>query len=232
MAHVYFGTDRIPRHWQRYFDQHTALELDLSRLEAPPNTSTLNRWRVESPRGFAFVLHADPAVVEGLEAAGDAGRTTIDQGIAEGWERTMERAKALAAKAVLVRLSPSFSPGQSNRELLTHFAQELAGPAKPAVILETQGLWTVPEGRGFAESVGLVYAFDPFIAEREEIAFTHGDACFVLTERAGMRRKFDQYDMERLLDWADNYQRVFVLLRGRFKEEHAAELRLTLEYAD
>ena len=54
----------------------------------------------------------------------------------------------------------------------------------------------------------------------------------MLTERAGLRRKLDQFDMETMIDWAENYDRAFVLLRGRFKWDHAKELRVALEYED
>jgi uncharacterized protein YecE (DUF72 family) len=231
MGKIYYGCDELARGWEHYFKQCNAIELDVEQFDAPPKASTLNRWRVDSPRGFAFVLHADRAFTDGLVALGERGAAKLDEQTLQGWETTIERAHALAAKAVLIQTPPEFTPGSVSRGLLEQVAQELAGPAKPAVIWESQGLWQLAATREFARDLGFVYAYDPFIAHREEVPFTHGDTCWVLTERAGLRRQFDQFDMETLARWAEPYDRVFALLRGRFKWEHARELKVALEHA-
>jgi uncharacterized protein YecE (DUF72 family) len=194
----------------------------------PPTIKTLNRWRVESPQGFAFVLHVDPTVAGGLLAQSESGKTALTEEILAGWKLTLDRAGALAAKALLLRTPAGFMPGERQRALI-QAVSELDRGRKLALIWEAEGLWDVEHTRTFAEALGLVYAFDPFLADREELPMTSGTACFVLTERASMRRKFDQFDMERLVDWASAYERVFVLLRGRFKWEHARELRHVLQ---
>lgn len=232
MTKIYYGSDEVPRGWGRYYAMCNALELDLTTLENRPRTETLNRWRVESPKGFAFVLHADPDVVEGLAALSQADRTELDDRVRQGWERTMAAAHALAAKAVLIRTPMSFSPSAASRELMRKLATELAAEARPLVIWETEGMWSVEDTRDLAESLGLVYALDPFLARRDDIEFTRGDACFVITERGGMRRDFDPYDIEELLDAASRYDRIFVLLRGRFKWPHARIFRDLLKEED
>lgn len=230
MGKIYYGCDELARGWEHYFKLCNALEVDIESFDAPPKTSTLNRWRVDSPRGFCFVLDVDKQFTEALASLSDRGADKLDDRVRQGWETTMERAHALAAKAVVIKTPPEFSPGSVSKTLLEQFSDELAKDAKPAVIWESQGPWQLQQTRDFAQDLGLIYAHDPFIAYREEIPFTHGDACWVLTERAGLRRKFDQFDMETMIDWADNYDRAFVLLRGRFKWDHAKELKVALEY--
>lgn len=230
MTKIYYGCDEVPRGWGHYFKQCNALQLDLETYDALPKTSTLNRWRVESPRGFCFVLYADSAFTAALMRVSARGQTELDDATRAAWQVNLERARALAAKAILIRTPAKFTPGPASRALMTQVAQELAGPAKPAVIWQSDGLWQLKDTRNFAEDVGLVYAMDPFIARREELEFTHGDAAWVLSERAGLRRKFDQFDMELLLDLAESYDRVFCLLRGRFKWDHARELKVALNY--
>ena len=232
MGRVYYGCDELARSWEHYFKLCNAIELDVESFDAPPNISTLNRWRVDSPRGFAFVLHADKKFTDGLVRLGNRGATELDAQTVEGWKTTMERAHALAAKAVFIQTPSDFTPGSTSRGLLERVADELASEAKPAVLWQSQGPWQLADTRDFAQEIGLVYTYDPFIAYREEIPFTHGDTCWMLTERAGLRRQFDQFDMETLVDWAEHYDRAFVLLRGRFKWDHAKELKVALEYGD
>ena len=231
MANLYYGSNEVPKGWERYFSQCNLLEIDIESFDAPPKTSTLNSWRVESPRGFAFVLHTSTAFNEELVRLRDTETTEVSDVLRREWKKTIEQSESLAAKAILMRTPPEFSPGPLSEALLANISDELVAPSKPALLWESSGLWSAKQARKFAEAQGIVYAMDPFIAYRDELEFTHGDACWMLTERAGMRRKFDQFDMERLIRWAENYDRTFVLLRGRFKWDHAKELRIALEYA-
>jgi uncharacterized protein YecE (DUF72 family) len=231
MANVYYGCDEVPKGWERYFAQCNLIEIDLDSYDSRPKISTLNSWRVESPKGFAFVLHATRAFIEELVRLRDVEQTEISDTLRQEWQVILDHAAALAAKAVLLQTPPEFSPGPLSQELLANVSEELAKPSKPAFMWESSGLWSMKSTREFAQANGIVYALDPFIAHRDELPFTHGDACWILTERAGMRRKFDQFDLERLVRWADNYDRAFVLLRGRFKWDHAREMRHAVEYA-
>ncbi len=230
MGKLYYGCDELARGWKHYFKLCNALEVDVDSFDAPPKPATLNRWRVDSPRGFCFMLRADTEFVDGLARLSDRGADQLDERTRRGWQTTIERAHALAAKAIVVPTPAEFSPGSVSRTLLERVAEELAAQSKPAVIWQSQGPWSLRDTRDFAQDIGLVYAYDPFIAYREEIPLTHGDTAWVLTERAGLRRKFDQFDMEQLIDWSDHYDRAFVMLHGRFKWDHARELKVALEY--
>lgn len=230
MSKIYYGCDELTRGWGHYFKECNAIELDLEQLDAMPRIATLNRWRVESPRGFGFLLTADSRFIKALVAAGSRAQAEVSEELRAAWQANVERAHALAARAIIIRTPPEFSPGPRSREMLTAFTAELAAPIKPVVIWQSDGLWQLRDTREFAHSIGLVYAYDPFIAQREGIEFTHGDTAWVITERAGQRRRFDQFDMETLIDWADSYDRVFCLMRGRFKWEHAREMKVALDY--
>jgi hypothetical protein len=230
MTRIYFGCDDTAVGWDRAISTCDALEVPMSGNQ-PPSIKTLNKWRVESPRSFCFVLHVDPSVSEGLLKQSESGKRVLSEEILAGWKLTLERASALAAKALVLRTPAGFMPGETQRELIKAVS-ELDRGKKLALIWEAEGLWSVETTRTFAESIGLVYAFDPYLAERDELPMTSGSACFVLTERASMRRQFDQFDLERLVDWSTAYERVFVLLRGRFKWEHARELRQVLKELD
>lgn len=230
MTQIYFGTDEIPRHWDQYFVRCNALELDLDELDNPPHEETLNRWRVESPRGFAFVLHADSRISAELTACAEAGSVELTDDLGDGWESTLENAHALAARAVLIKTPVSFGPGNSARELMERFAEELGEEFNYPVIWDSAASWETESTRQWAADCGLTYAYDPFLAFRDEIGLHHGDGAFVLSERAGLRREFDRRDIRQLIDAVGSYDRAYFLLRGRFQWKYAEHFGELLDY--
>lgn len=230
MTHIYYGCDEVPEGWDRYFAQCNALEVDLTRWgESPPTIRTLNSWRVDSPRGFCFVLHLDEQATAALLEASRAEEAELGEAFERGWERTLERAEALAARALMLSTPPGFSPNTTNRALIEAIG-ERGAEIKQALLWEPSGPWEPYATRDWAAERGVEVGIDPFLAMREGVEPGRGDVCHILRERAGMRRQFDQFDMEDLLDRLSVYQRAFVLLRGRYQWDHARELRHAIEY--
>lgn len=232
MTKYYYGCDEVIQGWSRYFDLCNALELDLSAEKNPPTIATLNRWRVESPRQFGFILHIHEDIVSALAAAGERGSKRLPKSIDAAIEQTFERAHALAAKALIVSTPAEFTPGESSKHLLSQLEERLVSKQDKArpLIWEPSGLWQREDAMAWSsQHTGLTLAHDPFMAIRDgDPCAAKQDACFIVNERAGMRRKFDQYDFEDLLDWSSGTQRAFILLRGRFKAQHAKELHYIL----
>lgn len=226
MTKYYYGCDEVLRGWSRYYNQCNALELDLNAEKNSPTIATLNRWRVDSPRGFGFMLHVDQEVPSALAKASDRGNQRLPKHIDASLDSTLEKAQALAAKALFLQTPMEVTPGETSRALLTALVERVneKGNTRP-ILWEPSGLWERGATREFADQAGLVMAFDPFMAMRDGEPCGHGDVCFVVSERAGMRRKFDQFDFEDLLVWSSAAQRVFITLRGRFKAQHAKEMQ-------
>ena len=98
---IYYGFDEVLYGWSRYFDLCNAFEMRHAHQgEDAPSLATLNKWRVDSPRGFAWVLHADPSFVEALVEAYERNEAAVTDAMREGWRKTQELAHALAAKAM------------------------------------------------------------------------------------------------------------------------------------
>ena len=234
MTTYYYGCDEAVGGWGRYYERCNALELDLSKQGHMPTIATLNRWRVKSPRHFAFVLHLEETIAPALAAASERGARKLPPAVGEALERSAERARAVAAKAHFIATPMEMTPGEDSKALLKATHEKLNEKLGKAALLlwEPSGLWEREQACDWARGVGIVAARDPFLAMREGEACGHGDACLVVNERAGMRRKFDQYDFEALLDWSSSAQRVFVLLRGRFKAHHAKEFSHVLRAYD
>ncbi len=225
MTKIYFGCDEVSRGWKRYYGLCNALEVP-SR-EKSPSIRTLNTWRVNSPKGFGFILHTEPEVSDNLERLSEKGQSALDETTKQHFQNSIARAHALGAKALFLATSYDFGPTAKNRSLIEELAKIERG--NTLLIWETQGMWSVEDTRNFAKSNGIIYAMDPFLANDSEISFGHGDACFKLSERQGARRHFDGYDFEQMLEWGQSFDRLFILLRGRFKWRHARELQETLK---
>jgi hypothetical protein len=164
-----------------------------------------------------------------LVRAYEAGDTSLGDEFAEAMERTEERAHALAAKAILLETPPELPPSDVSRELIRKLGEAWSEQTKRALIWEGSGLWTTENGREVTADSGFVYTVDPFIVEAEELGFGKGgDAAFRVTERAGARRQFDSWELQKLVRWGDAFDRTFVLLSGRYKIPHAKELSILL----
>ena len=140
-----------------------------------------------------------------------------------------EQAKALAAKALYVKTPFEFGPNDSNEAIIQALAQRVKSQGR-TLIWEPEGMWPPEQTYAFARDHNMMLAIDPFLWIREGYERVNAsDVCFVLTERASARRKFDQYDIEELLDYAEPAQRLFVLCRGRFKWDHVRELKYCVQ---
>lgn len=231
MTRIFHGCDDLSEGWSRVLDLCDTLEVTPELLNNA-SQKTLRRWRAETPKGFCFALHVDEGVTTLLTEGGTS--TALDEAIT----RTATRADDLAARAIVLRLPTSFTPSAHNKatlRLVTDRLREHANAGaglRRALILETQGLWTAEATIEAASDLGAIPAIDPFLATQDGVALGGQDVCFLIRERAALRRKFDQFDLEELLGWAQLYQRVFILMRGRFRWEHARELHHAMRYLD
>ncbi|MEZ4462542.1 MAG: hypothetical protein R3E66_23010 [bacterium] len=232
MAKYYFGADEVGKGWDRYFALCNAFEVEWAE-DDKPSLKTLNTWRVKSPKGFAFVTHTQPLVAQTLVTLGDRGATTFDADFDEVWAATAARAKALGAKAVLLSTPFDFSPSTTSRKLIADFGSKATKACKLPIIWENVGMWSPDSSAEIASSCGMTLLHDPFANfDDEVVVLGQNDAAILLNERAGARRNFDTYEIEALFDATSHFNRVFILLRGRFKWRHAREIKAMIDMLD
>ncbi len=226
---IYYGFDEVLYGWPRYFDLCNAFEVRWpADIADAPSIATLNKWRVESPRGFAWVCHTTPSFVDALVEAYERGAGLSDAARA-GWEETIERAHALAARAILLETPPGFPPSDASRALIRELGDDLAANDKRLLFWEPSGLWTAEDVDDVTRDHGVIPVVDPFAFEADGRPLPRrNDICFRITERAAARRQFDEWEMEKLIDWGSGFDRAFILLAGRFKVPHAKELAMAL----
>lgn len=220
LMNIYYGCDETSQGWARYYQTCNSIELSLPQ-ENTPSLKTLNRWRVESPKGFAYILSVpEKAVLEAL-APQSANQ--------DAWLQVLEQAKALAAKILYLKTPFEFGPNDANKEKIKDLSDRVKAHGR-TLIWEPEGMWPAEQTYAFARANNMLLAIDPFLWIREGYKRVNAsDVCFVLTERASARRKFDQYDIEELLDYAEPAQRLFVMCRGRFKWDHVRELKYCVQ---
>lgn len=230
MTKYYYGADEVDGGWDRYFTLCNAIEVPWQ-ADDRPTVKTLNTWRVNSPRGFAFVVQAQPIVVETILALSNRGATSFDN-FDEVWQATADRARALGAKAILIATPFDFAPGPSNRLLIADLGRKAVAAAKMPILWEATGMWSPEDASELATSCGMTLAHDPFSNfEAEEInVYGRSDAALIINERGGARRNFESHEMESLFDATQSFNRVFVLFRGRYKSRHAREFKALLDF--
>ena len=114
MPKVYYGTSELERGWERYYERSNLFEIALSGGEHDPSVKTLNRWRVNSPKGFSFVLHATPELSQALVRGHKRDDASWSEELNAAWEETTKLAHACAAKAILIATPMEFSPGETD----------------------------------------------------------------------------------------------------------------------
>lgn len=229
MTHIYIGCDEIIGRRALYFDRVSALEV-AETADGNIKDATLSQWRTESPKGFGFAVAA-PAALAGppgtatpkdYEDGADSdklGHLSQTDATARLWARSVDQARRLGAKAILMKTGTAFTPTADHRARLSWFAETLLPKSKAAVVWEPRGLWDLEETVPWARKRGLVPVYDPFV--ETDIPHGHGTAYFVIHGRRGMRNQLDDFDMEELIEMCSSYQRAFLMFRGQKKYRDA-----------
>jgi hypothetical protein len=234
MTKYYYGGDEVAGGWDRYFTLCNSIEVPWQ-ADDRPSVKTFNTWRVKSPRGFAFVVQAQPLVVETILALSNRGATSFTADFDATWKATADRARALGAKAIVVATPFDFAPGPANRALIADFGRRAVEASKVPILWEATGMWSPEDAAELASTCGLTLVHDPFAnfdTDEVNVYGKSGDAALIVNERGGARRNFDTDEMESLFDATRSFDRVFILLRGRYKWRHAREFKALLDFRE
>jgi uncharacterized protein YecE (DUF72 family) len=201
----------------------------------PPQSSTLRRWREESPEGFEFTLKAWQLIThqssspthrrlkrqltdEEKEGAGSFRPSAI---VSEAWDVTRESASALKARAVLFQCPASFRPFEENVENMRRFFRGVER-GRLTFCWEPRGEWPRELVRELCEELNLWHVVDPF----KERTVTPRRCYFRLHGRRGWRYKYEDAELEELYSMLPKNVRSYVFFNNvemlddarRFKE--------------
>lgn len=143
----------------------------------PPKVETARRWRRKAPPDFVFTVKAwqlithessSPTYRRLSESLSDeeldrCGRFRWNKTTREAWERLLQIAGALDARAILFQTPKSFEPTSENLSNLHTFLSEVDRRGR-AMVFEPRGsAWTDEVVEDLASELELVHGVDPFL---------------------------------------------------------------------
>ncbi|HJQ18754.1 MAG TPA: DUF72 domain-containing protein [Gemmatimonadaceae bacterium] len=160
----------------QYYRQFRVVEVQQTFYD-PPATSTLERWRAQSPADFEFTMKAWQVIThlgtsrtyrrlkspfseqERAEAGGFRSTPTVFR----AWERTLECARILRATAILFQCPASFRCTEENIASMRAFFARIDRPPAVRLMWEPRGPWPDDVVRSICHDLDLIHAVDPFI---------------------------------------------------------------------
>lgn len=196
----------------------------------PPQISTLQRWREESPPEFEYTLKAWQLITHEAKSPtykrlkkklsdderAEAGRFKPTAIVREAWETTMECAKALKAKTILFQCPASFKQTTQNISNLEKFFSSI-NRAKLNFCWEPRGDWDAVTVKSICQDLKLWHAVDPFAGR----TMTPDKCYFRLHGRKGWRYKYDEGELEELATMLPENKSSYVFFNNIYMTEDA-----------
>lgn len=200
----------------------------------PPQVTTLERWRQETPSEFEFTLKAWQLITHEAksptykrlkkrlsetekEEAGYFKPTAI---VKEAWEVTLACALALKAETILFQCPASFKQTAENISNLERFFSGI-NRGQLNFCWEPRGDWDAVVVKSICEKLDLWHVVDPFVGKT-----TTPDKCyFRLHGRRGWRYKYEEGELEELATMLPEGQCSYVFFNNIHMTEDALRFR-------
>jgi len=226
---------RLPQ--AEYAQLFTCVEIQHTFYQ-PPQLSTLERWRVNAPRGFEFTLKAWQLITHEAksptykrlkknlteEERNEAGYFKSTRIVQEAWAATLSCAKALKARAILFQCPASFRQTGENIANLARFFSSIKRE-KFIYCWEPRGEWDSQLVRSICADLNLWHAVDPF-AQRTETP----DKCyFRLHGRKGWRYRYEDGELTELAVMLRKSKNAYVFFNNIHMTEDALRFKTIVE---
>jgi uncharacterized protein YecE (DUF72 family) len=153
---------------QKYFRTFDVVEVQQT-FYKPPSQSTLEKWRVEAPNDFEFIVKAWQLITHpptsptyrkaGISVDGKAGYFIPSETVFDAWETTKVIAKVLESKIILFQTPYSFKDHESNIKNMQDFFNSLE--REFIFAWEPRG-WSPEKIKLVCENLNLIHVTDPF----------------------------------------------------------------------
>jgi uncharacterized protein YecE (DUF72 family) len=193
----------------RYGQKLDLLEVRLD--NGVPRKRTLEAMKKESPPTLVFAVLV-PKRVASLEA------DVTDADVAG----TLETARELGARWIVLRTPPTARPGGRTRARLSQLVELLKGGGV-AIAWEPSGLLAEAEAEQLAESLGVTLARDP---ARDDLP--EGDVAYGRISSLGAGGRIKSSALERAADRLVGFAEAYVVLEGENAVRAARDLRSLL----
>jgi hypothetical protein len=190
----------------RYGKHLDLLEVRLD--NGAPRRRTLETMKSEAPPHLAFAVLV-PKPLSALES--DATQADVTA--------TLDTARGLAARWIVLRTPPTARPGVRTRARLTRLV-ELLKAADVGVVWEPTGLLAEAEAEGLAEALGVTLARDP---ARDDLP--PGAVAYGRIQSLGAGGRVRGSAIERAADRLADFAEAYVVIEGDNALRAAKELR-------
>ncbi len=233
----------------RYYKLFNAVELQETFYD-PPDIDKLKRYRSEAPQHFTFTLKAWQAITHPLDSSTwRRARFIPDKGLAnrygflkptkevfEAWEKTIEGARALGARVIVIQTPPSFGYSEENYRNTIEFFSAI-NTNEFIIGWEPRGTWLQNIDR-VVEIVSrfksVIHVTDPFknlsTVEKTTVYFRlHG----IGEGEVNYRYKYSDNDLENLSRVVVEYERrgreVYVMFNNVYMLQDAERFKSILQ---
>ena len=173
-----------------------------------PRRRTLETMKSEAKPSMVFAVLV-PKPVSSLE--NDATEADVTG--------TVETARALSARWIVLRTPPTARPGARTRARLTRLV-ELLKPAEIAIAWEPSGLLAEAEAEVLAEALGVTLARDPARDDLPEAAVAYGRISSL-----GTGGRVRSSAIERAADRLAGFEEAYIVIEGENALRAAKDLR-------
>ncbi len=170
---IFVGTCGFPRAKRKLRELIDAVEVQQT-FYKPPNEETLKRWREELSdmvihvKAWQLITHPpnSPTYKKAgikVERPENYGLLKLTDEVKKAWEVTVNAAKILNAKVIVVQTPPSFGYNNENYERAIKFFK-WAKESWDLIAWEPRGSWREHKEkvREIVEETGIIHAVDPF----------------------------------------------------------------------
>lgn len=226
---IRIGTVGYPIARNRILAEVDVVELTEGR-QIPPKKAAARRWRSSAPDRVAFTIQLSRYLVDPLEEgvpmsgerSGYGGLKLTDENLGL-WKRELEFASAVDALALVLITPPTLTPATINRRLMSDFFAGVER-ARFKLVWEPHGPWEPEQAAEFAMENDLVLAVDPL----RDPAPAGSLAYFRMGPFASMGSRVGIYDLERLMDAGDSFDRTICVFETPRAFDDARNLKKVL----
>jgi uncharacterized protein YecE (DUF72 family) len=237
---VIVGTCGFQKARRRHYSELDAVEVQQTFYD-PPSPDTLKKWRSEAPPSFEFTVKAWMLVTHEynkrlwarMKRKIDAdpskfGGFKLTREVLWAWEVTLEAAKALSARIIVVQTPPSFSATSENAERVVRFFRE--APREGFIVAwEPRGdWWESPKLLAeVAEKAELVIAGDvlrgrtPPAGQEMLYARLHG----LGGREVNYKYKYTEDDLRRLAETVKGWRKSYVMFNNVYAFDDAVRFK-------
>ncbi|MBW2527915.1 MAG: DUF72 domain-containing protein [Deltaproteobacteria bacterium] len=197
MAHLYFGLSKLQGKLSRYAERFDLCELRPVDNPLPTGTK-LARWRDQVPPAFAFSVLL-PRAVAALRPGPE-----LDEALAA----SLEAARTLQARAIVLATPPEVRPTPANRKRLAELVSRL--PDSGYILgWQPSGIWEVPDAAETAAAAGLLLVLD---AVRDRLPA--GPIAYTRIRMFGGATQLGETSIARIADQVRDRREAFVVVDG------------------